>query len=108
MPLLAPLGKILGPKGLMPNPKLGTVTPNVLKTAEEFKAGKYSYRTDSYGNVHMKIGTSNAIDEQIIENINFFLDFIKSKRPATVKGAYFEKIVIKATMSPAIKVELPK
>jgi large subunit ribosomal protein L1 len=108
MPLLAPLGKILGPKGLMPNPKLGTVTTNTLKTAAEFKAGKYSYRTDSFGNIHMKIGVVSAADDEIIENIDFLLSFIKSKRPAAVKGAFFQKIVLSSTMGPAIKIELPK
>jgi large subunit ribosomal protein L1 len=107
MPELSKLGKILGPKGLMPNPKLGTVTPTPLVTAKEFKKGKYNYRTDTYGNVHMAIAKADSPIEQVIENIKFFIDFIKSKRPSTVKGDYFQKIFVFGTMGPSIKVQLP-
>jgi large subunit ribosomal protein L1 len=101
---LSKLGKILGPKGLMPNPKLGTVTPNPLAAAAEFKKGKYTYRTDSYGNIHMPIAKVSATAQQILDNYNFFLDFIKSKRPSTVKGDYIQKIFLCTTMGPSIKV----
>lgn len=104
MPELSKLGKILGPKGLMPNPKLGTVTQDVIKTIKEFKKGKANYRTDSYGNIHLKVGKVSADDKQIIENINFFLDFIKGKRPSTVKGDYIQNISISSTMGPAFKI----
>lgn len=104
MPQLSRLGKVLGPKGLMPNPKLGTVTPNPLAAVKEFKKGKYNYRTDTYGNIHMKIGKVSAPTKDVVENINALLDFIKSKRPATVKGDYIQNIAISSTMGPSIKV----
>jgi len=104
MPQLSRLGKVLGPKGLMPNPKLGTVTPNTEAAVREFKKGKYNYRTDTYGNIHMKIGKVSAETKDVVENVNALLDFIKSKRPATVKGEYIQNIVLSSTMGPAIKV----
>ncbi len=103
MPSLSKLGKILGPKGLMPNPKLGTVTTNVLKTVNEFKKGKNQYRTDTYGNIHMKIGKISAPTNDIAENIDALISFIKSKKPATVKGDYIKNITISSTMGPSIK-----
>lgn len=103
MPSLSKLGKILGPKGLMPNPKLGTVTTNILKTINEFKKGKNQYRTDTYGNIHMKIGKVSAPTNDIVENINTLISFIKAKRPATVKGDYIKNITISSTMGPSIK-----
>jgi large subunit ribosomal protein L1 len=104
MPELSKLGKILGPKGLMPNPKLGTVTPDVLKVTKEFKKGKMNYRTDSYGNIHMIVGKVSAAAEKITANIQALLEFIQSKRPSTVKGEYIQKIYISTTMGPSIKV----
>ncbi len=104
MPPLSRLGKVLGPKGLMPNPKLGTVTANPLAAVKEFKQGKYNYRTDTYGNIHMKIGKVSAPTKDVVENINALLDFIKSKRPATVKGDYIQNISISSTMGPSIKI----
>ncbi len=101
---LSKLGKVLGPKGLMPNPKLGTVTPNVLAAVKEFQKGKYNYRTDTYGNIHMKIGKVSAKTEDVVENINALVDFIKSKRPTTVKGEYIQNICLSSTMGPSIKV----
>lgn len=101
---LSKLGKVLGPKGLMPNPKLGTVTTNVLSAVEEFKKGKYNYRTDTYGNIHMKIGKVSANTQQIVENIKALLDFIKSKKPSTVKGDYIQNISLSSTMGPSIKI----
>lgn len=103
MPALSRLGKVLGPKGLMPNPKLGTVTQNVKKTVTEFKKGKYQYRTDTYGNIHMKIGKVSAPTKDIVENIDTLIAFIKSKRPSTVKGDYIQNISISSTMSPSLK-----
>lgn len=103
MPALSKLGKILGPKGLMPNPKLGTVTTNVLEAVKEFKKGKNQYRTDTYGNVHMKIGKISADTKDIVENINTLISFIKTKKPATVKGEYIKNITISSTMSPSVK-----
>ena len=101
---ISKLGKILGPKGLMPNPKLGTVTTNVLLAVKEFKKGKYNYRTDTYGNIHMKIGKVSTDSQQIIENINALLKFIISKKPPTIKGEYIQNISLSTTMGPSIKI----
>lgn len=108
MPELSKLGKILGPKGLMPNPKLGTVTPDVLKATKEFKKGKMNYRTDTYGNIHMIVGKVSAAAEKITANIQTLLEFINSKRPSTVKGNYIQKVCISSTMGPSIKVAFDK
>lgn len=105
MPKLAKLGKILGPKGLMPNPKLGTVTTKVINTIKEFKGGKSTYRTDTYGNVHMVIGKKSAKNEDIVENIETLISFISSKKPSTVKGEYIKSIYISSTMGPSIKIK---
>ncbi len=105
MPKLAKLGKILGPKGLMPNPKLGTVTTRVISTIKEFKSGKTTYRTDTYGNVHMVVGKKSAKNEDIVENIESLINFISSKRPSTVKGEYIETIYISSTMGPSIRIK---
>jgi large subunit ribosomal protein L1 len=102
---LSKLGKILGPKGLMPNPKLGTVTMDTVKTVTEIKKGKYNYRTDSYGNIHMLIGKVSSKTEQVAENLKVFLEFIISKRPSTVKGDYIQKIFLSSTMGPSVKVQ---
>jgi large subunit ribosomal protein L1 len=106
MPELSKLGKILGPKGLMPNPKLGTVTPDVLKVTKEFKKGKMNYRTDTYGNIHMIVGKVSAAAEKITSNIQALLEFIQSKRPSTVKGEYIQKVCISTTMGPSIKIAI--
>ncbi|MDR1235000.1 MAG: 50S ribosomal protein L1 [Mycoplasmataceae bacterium] len=108
MPELSKLGKILGPKGLMPNPKLGTVTPDVLKVAKEFKKGKMNYRTDTYGNIHMIVGKASAASDKIVTNIKTLVEFIQSKRPSTVKGEYVQKICISSTMGPSIKIDVNK
>ena len=108
MPKISKLGKVLGTKGLMPNPKLGTVTTDVLKTIKEFKGGKSTYRTDTYGNVHMIVGKASAANEKIIENIDALISFIKTKRPSTVKGEYIKSIYISSSMGPSIKVAFEK
>jgi len=105
MPKLAKLGKILGPKGLMPNPKLGTVTTKVVDTIKEFKGGKSTYRTDTYGNIHMIIGKKSAKNEDIIENVETLINFIASKRPSTIKGEYIKSIYISSTMGPSIRIK---
>jgi large subunit ribosomal protein L1 len=108
MPELSKLGKILGPKGLMPNPKLGTVTADPAKVCKEFKKGKSNYRTDTYGNIHMIVGKVSAAAEKIEANIKALTEFIASKRPSTVKGDYFQKIYISSTMGPSIKIAITK
>lgn len=104
MPLLGKLGRVLGPKGLMPNPKTGTVTLDVVKAVEEVKAGKVEYRTDSFGNVHGVIGKVSFDDAALIENLNAFVAQIMKVKPATVKGDYVKNIAISSTMGPGIKV----
>lgn len=104
MPLLGKLGKVLGPKGLMPNPKTGTVTMDVTKAVNEVKAGRVEYRTDSFGNVHGIIGKSSFTEEQLLENLNAFMATILKAKPATVKGDYVKNIAITTTMGPGIKI----
>lgn len=108
MPQLSKLGKILGTRGLMPNPKIGNVTTNLEKTIAEFKKGVSQYRTDSYGNVHMTVGKVDADDKKIIENINFLLEFLTSKKPATVKGIYIQNVSLSSTMGPGVKIAINK
>ncbi len=105
MPLLGRLGRILGPKGLMPNPKTGTVTMDVAKAVNDVKAGRVEYRADSFGNVHGVIGKVSFADEDLMENLNAFVSAILRVKPATVKGEYIKNISISSTMGPGIKVE---
>lgn len=105
MPLLGKLGKVLGPKGLMPNPKTGTVTVDVVKAIEEVKAGRVEYRTDSYGNIHGIIGKVSFSDEDLLANLDAFVTHIIKLRPSTVKGDYVKNISVASTMGPGIKVE---
>jgi len=104
MPLLGKLGRVLGPKGLMPNPKTGTVTMDVVKAVEEVKAGRVEYRTDSYGNVHGIIGKASFTEEDLTENLNAFVAAILKVKPSTVKGDYVKNISISSTMGPGIKI----
>lgn len=106
MPLLGKIGKILGPKGLMPNPKTGTVTMEVDKAVNEIKKGKVNYRTDSFGNVHGIIGKSSFDNKMLEENLSAFVNTILKVKPATVKGAYVKNISISSTMGPGIKIDL--
>jgi len=105
MPLLGKLGRVLGPKGLMPNPKTGTVTLEVAKAVEEVKAGRVEYRTDSFGNVHGIIGKVSFSEADLKENLEAFVAQILRIKPATVKGEYVKNISITSTMGPGIKVE---
>ena len=105
MPLLGRLGKVLGPKGLMPNPKTGTVTMDVAKADQEVKAGRVEYRTDSFGNIHGVIGKVSFSEEALLENLNAFVGQILRIKPSTVKGEYVKNISIASTMGPGIKVE---
>lgn len=104
MPALGKLGKILGPKGLMPNPKTGTVTTDVKKAVEEVKKGRVEYRTDSYGNVHALIGKVSFDEKKLLENLESFVSLIIKNKPAVVKGTYVKGITVSSTMGPGIKI----
>ena len=106
MPLLGKIGKLLGPKGLMPNPKTGTVTMDVKKAVEDTKKGKVEYRTDSFGNIHGIIGKASFDDNKLVENLNTFVNAILKLKPASVKGNYVKNISISSTMGPGIKLDL--
>ena len=106
MPLLGKLGRILGPKGLMPNPKTGTVTMDVAKAVSDVKSGRVEYRTDSFGNVHGIIGKASFDDEKLVENLDTFVNTILKLKPATVKGDYVKNISISSTMGPGVKISI--
>ena len=106
MPLLGKIGKLLGPKGLMPNPKTGTVTMDVAKAVEETKKGKVNYRTDSFGNVHGVFGKASFDNDKLVENLKAFVNVILKAKPNTVKGSYVKNISISSTMGPGIKLDL--
>lgn len=101
---LGKLGRILGPKGLMPNPKTGTVTMDVTKAVNEVKAGKVTYRTDRQGNVHVTIGKASFEAEKLVENYNAILEVLVKSKPASAKGVYMKNIAISSTMGPSVKV----
>ncbi len=103
MRVISKLGRVLGPKGLMPSPKNGTVTPNVPAAVGEFAAGKVEYRTDKSGNVHAVIGKMSFPDDDLLENLNHFITTIEKIRPSSVKGTYIKKITISGTMTPGIQ-----
>ncbi|MDD5836032.1 MAG: 50S ribosomal protein L1 [bacterium] len=105
MAQLGRIGRVLGPKGLMPNPKTGTVTPNPAKAVEDIKKGMVTYKTDSFGNVHTIIGKVSFTDEQLLENLTYVYNTIVKVKPATVKGNYIENISVASTMGPGIKVD---
>jgi large subunit ribosomal protein L1 len=99
------LGRTLGPRGLMPNPKTGTVTPDVGKAVEEFKAGKVEYRTDRFGNVHVPVGKASFDKEALVENFLSVLDEINRAKPASAKGRYLKSISVSSTMGPGVKID---
>ena len=104
MPLLGKLGRVLGPKGLMPNPKTGTVTTDVAKAVSDVKAGRVEYRTDTFGNVQGIIGNVTFTEEQLLENLEAFMATILKVKPSTVKGDYVKNIAVSTTMGPGIKI----
>ena len=106
MPALGKLGKILGPKRLMPNPKTGTVTTDPAKEVLEVKKGKVEYRTDSFGNVHVSIGKVSFDDAKLVENLQAFVSLIIKSKPSVVKGEYVKNISVSSTMGPGIKIDL--
>ena len=106
MPLVGRLGRVLGPRGLMPNPKTGTVTMDVAKAVEEFKGGKVEYRTDRYGNVHVPIGKVSFSAADLELNFRAVLDEIQRAKPASAKGRYLRKIAVSPTMGPSVRIDL--
>jgi large subunit ribosomal protein L1 len=102
---LGKLGKILGPRGLMPNPKSGTVTPEIAKAVAEVKAGKIEFRVDKAGIVHASVGKAKFEDQKLIDNIHSFLNTIMRLKPATAKGQYIRSIAISSTMGPGVHID---
>jgi large subunit ribosomal protein L1 len=105
MPMIAKLGRTLGPRGLMPNPKTGTVTDDVARAVGEFKGGKVEYRTDRYGNVHVPIGKVSFEISALQQNFAALLDELERAKPAAAKGRYIRKVVVSSTMGPGVKVD---
>ena len=106
MPLIGRLGRVLGPRGLMPNPKSGTVTTDVGRAVGEFKGGKVEYGTDRYGNVHVRIGKASFNEADLETNLRAVLDELQRAKPAAAKGKYLRKISISTTMGPGVKVDV--
>jgi large subunit ribosomal protein L1 len=104
MGLVGPLGKVLGPRGLMPSPRAGTVTPDVARVVKEYKAGKVEFRNDKGGNIHAVVGKMSFDEQKLVENIQSFIDYVNTLKPAAVKGVYVRSTTIKATMSPGVRV----
>ena len=100
------LGKILGPQGLMPNPKTGTVTPNVGKAVEDFKKGKVEIKNDKLGNVHLAIGKASFDTNKLLENFNEVIAVVEKARPASTKGDYIKSVHISSTMGPSLSVDI--
>ncbi len=98
------LGRVLGPRGLMPNPKTGTVTNDIAKAVEDFKGGKVSYRTDRFGNVHVPIGKASFENESLVQNFTAVLDELQRAKPPAAKGRYFLKVSMCSTMGPSVKI----
>jgi len=105
MPVVGKLGPVLGPRGLMPNPKSGTVTQDVAKAVAEFKAGKVEYRNDRYGNVHVPIGRVSFEAQQLLENLTAVADELLRARPPVAKGRYMRKVAVSSTMGPGVRVD---
>lgn len=103
MGVIGKLGRVLGPKGLMPNPKTGTVTNDLAKAVAEIKAGKVEYRVDKVGNIQLSVGKVSFDDQKLVENINTTVELFKKLKPATVKGNFIKNLAISSTMGPGIK-----
>jgi large subunit ribosomal protein L1 len=104
MGMVGRLGKILGPKGLMPNPKVGTVTLDVTRAVNEIKAGKIEYRTDKVGNIHAPIGKVSFDTTKLLENFRTLIDTLIKAKPAAAKGQYMKNITVSSTMGPGVKI----
>jgi len=105
MPVVGKLGRVLGPRGLMPNPKTGTVTDDVGKAVEDFKGGKVEYRTDKWGNVHVPVGKASFDESALRSNFGAILEELHRAKPAASKGKYIRKVVVSSTMGPGVKVD---
>ena len=105
MPVVGKLGRILGPRGLMPNPKTGTVTTDVVRTIEEFKGGKVEYRTDRFANVHVPIGRASFADEDLLKNLRAVVAELHRAKPAAAKGKYVKKVVLSSSMGPGVRID---
>jgi large subunit ribosomal protein L1 len=105
MPLVGKLGRALGPRGLMPNPKTGTVTTDVARAVSEFKGGKVEYRTDRYGNVHVPVGKASFEVAALVANVKAVLDELQRSKPAAAKGRYMKRITVSSTMSPGVRID---
>jgi large subunit ribosomal protein L1 len=105
MPLVGRLGRTLGPRGLMPNPKTGTVTTDVGRAVSEFKGGKVEYRTDRYGNVHVQLGKVSFDQDKLDANFRAVLDEVQRAKPASAKGRYLRKITVSSTMGPGVRID---
>ena len=107
MPLVGRLGRILGPRGLMPNPKLGTVTPNVREAVEAAKGGQVQFRVEKAGIVHAGVGKASFSAEHLVANVKAFVDAIAKAKPTGAKGTYFKRASLASTMGPGVKVDVP-
>jgi large subunit ribosomal protein L1 len=105
MPIVGKLGRVLGPRGLMPNPKSGTVTMDIAKAVGEFKGGKVEYRTDKFGNVQLAIGKVSFEGADLLANFEAVMDEISRAKPASSKGRYLKKITVSSTMGPGVKLD---
>ncbi|HKL47979.1 MAG TPA: 50S ribosomal protein L1 [Candidatus Izemoplasmatales bacterium] len=108
MSTVGKLGRILGPKGLMPNPKTGTVTMDIEKAVSDAKGGKITYRVDKFGNIQVLVGKVSFDVEKLVENIQSVVDVIRRLRPSTVKGVYLKNVAISSTMGPGVKLDVKK
>ena len=106
MPLLGKIGKVLGPKGLMPNPKVGTVTPNPAKAVEDIKKGMIEYKTDSNGNIQTIFGKASFKENELVENLVYIVKTISKAKPTSLKGSLINRISVSTTMGPGIKIDL--
>ena len=106
MPKIGKIGQILGPKGLMPNPKIGTVTPNVKKAIDEVNAGKVTYRIDKFGNLHIVVGKVSFDNKKLEENVTSLFNEVMKIKPSTAKGIYIENLSVSSTMGPGIKIDV--
>ncbi len=106
MPLVGRLGRVLGPRGLMPNPKTGTVTPDPAKAVGEFKGGKVEYRTDRHGNVHVGIGKASFASDALVANFNAIMDELIKVKPSSSKGRYIRKVTLASTMGPGVHIDV--